>query len=211
MIRQCPSCGTRLAADLDRLSARCPTCREPIAEPPRDPHTPAADGSCCAKHRNNGSVATCERCGNFICSICWTRWHGQVRCIDCVNSDLAGSARLPHEERAHFRQSLLGLIFGIAAWVFTIAALVLMVIGMAGISDDELSSPDPPMQRMMLVLLAMILLLFSPLPGILGVGQSAAAIRGQGNHMIMATLGLVLCGFHSGMILGLFMISLWQA
>ena len=61
-----------------------------------------------------------------------------------------------------------------------------------------------------LVAFAGLLLLASPLPAVLGIGQGAAAIRARGDHMILATAGLLLSGLHVGVLVGMFTFAVWQ-
>jgi hypothetical protein len=86
------------------------------------------------------------------------------------------------------------MVFGGLAWLITLAAFGLM----------SLSRSDGPVDG--LAILGVLLLLPTPPLGLLGVGQGAAAIRARGDHMIMATLGLILSGLHTGAIIGLLML-----
>jgi len=54
-----------------------------------------------------------------------------------------------------------------------------------------------------LVMLGGLTILSSPLPAVVGVGQGAAAIRARGDHMILATIGLVLSGLNVGVFIGM--------
>ena len=47
-----------------------------------------------------------------------------------------------------------------------------------------------------------------PLPAAVGVGQGIAAIRARGDHMILATLGLILSGLNVGVFIGIFSFSI---
>jgi hypothetical protein len=194
----CANCGDPLRGVPEKVGARCPTCREPLYEPARDPHVQASDGSCCAVHPSNGSVGTCQRCGNFVCGVCWTRWHDRSLCSACASRAL-DDGEAPHTSRAHFWQAMLAVIFGVLAWLLTLGAILLMVLGFAMTNQSE--------EMVLLVGVGGLVLLASPFPAVLGVGVAAAAIRARGNHMIMSTIGLVLSGLHAGMIVGLFTFS----
>ena len=91
------------------------------------------------------------------------------------------------------------MVFGIVAWVITLGAVAVMGIGLSG------KEPDVG-----LVGLGFLAMLVTPLPALLGVGQGAAAIRARGDHMILATIGLLLSGLHTGVVLGLFSLALVQ-
>jgi hypothetical protein len=49
-----------------------------------------------------------------------------------------------------------------------------------------------------------LLMLGSTLPSAIGLGQGIAALRARGDHMILATLGLILCGLNVGVCIGLY-------
>jgi hypothetical protein len=200
----CSTCGDPLRSDRERLGARCPNCREPLYEPARDPHHAQSDrgeiaGSKCAAHGKNAAVGTCQRCGNYLCSVCWTRWHDQSLCSACLNRALDSQENTPVQVRAHLRQAILSIIFGILAWLVTLGSMLIMAIGLASGSDA--------IQMQLLVVLGMLVFMGSPLPAILGVGQAAAAIRARGDHMILATIGLLLSGLHTGMLIGMFTVA----
>jgi hypothetical protein len=197
---RCYVCRERLYADREKLGARCPRCREPLYEPPRDPARPIEGqvvDAHCVVHAGNPSVGTCQRCGNFLCAVCRTRWREKVICSDCVGRALEAQETPPEEARAHLRQGILALIFGIVAWAITLLAVVCMAMGMA---EGDI--------KPMLVGIGVLILLVSPLPALLGVGQGAAAIRSRGDHMILATFGLILSGLHVGVVVGIFTVSI---
>ena len=201
MIR-CSRCGNTQYRDRDVIGARCPSCREPLYEAPRDPHVPSGTGSIaagtrCATHPNNAAVAVCERCGNFLCSVCWTRWRSRALCIGCTARALDANEAAPVEVRAHLRQAVLACIGGGLAWLMTLGAGILMALG--------LTAGEP---NAILLGFGVLALLGSPLFSILGVGQGAAAIRARGNHMILATMGLILSGLHVGIVVGMFTVAI---
>src|SRR5207249_2167579 len=140
---------------------------------PRDPHVvaavgPGGQGAMCALHPQNGSVATCQRCGNYVCCVCWTRWQNLPMCLTCVNRGLEKHESTPFAARAHFRQAILAVLFGISAWLLTLFGTVVVLIAAA--KDLEV-----------LAMFGVLALLPAPLPAVLGVGQGAAAIRSRGN------------------------------
>lgn len=192
---RCSYCRAPLDSDRDKVGARCPHCRRPLYEDPRDPHQPgrygAAAGACVA-HPANPSVGACRRCGNFLCSVCRTSWRGQVVCAACVARALEAKEAPPVEARAHFRQAVLGLVLGLAAWATAAGAVALMAAGAA----------SGPQSGLVAIGFGVLLLFASPLPGLLGVGQATAAIRARGDHMILATIGLLLSGLHTGVLVG---------
>jgi hypothetical protein len=202
VVLQCQVCGERVRGEADDIGARCRRCRMPLYEDPRlswGSETGLPDGSRCVAHATNGAVGTCQRCGNFLCAVCRTRWQNQVICMACVERALESQEATPTEVRAHFRQALLAVIFGVLTWLITLGAVLMVTLGFNG---KEL---DP-----VLIGFGFLLLLVTPFPAILGIGQGAAAIRARGDHMILATIGLLLSGIHTGVVIGLFSLALWQ-
>ena len=192
----CIYCRARVNNERDNADARCPECHQPLYESPRDPHqrgTAAEAGNYCATHAANPAVGLCQRCGNYLCTVCRTRWRTQVVCASCIQRALEGREASPAEARAHLRQSVLGLLLGGGAWLASLGAALLMSYG----------ASQGPVQGLVAMGFGGILFLMSPLPAILGVGQAAAAVRARGDHMILATVGLILSGLHTGVALGI--------
>jgi hypothetical protein len=193
MIR-CPQCGERLAGDLDRYGARCPACREPLYDaPPRRRRDPE-DGQC-AVHADNPALGTCGRCGNYLCAVCRTRWRNRWLCAACVDLALERKDAVPTEASAHLRQALLALGLGVGSWLIFLLAFVFVLAGIGS-------------KNLVLVGIGGLIVFVSPLPAIVGMGQGIAAIRTRGDHMILATLGLVLSGLDVGVFIGLFSFSI---
>jgi hypothetical protein len=189
----------------DQIGARCPYCRQPLYEAPRDPRRgrdgawARPDTGWCVEHPKNLAVGTCQRCGNFACLVCWTRWYGKSVCAACVRRALESREVAPERARAHTRQAILSLICGILAWAGTLVALVLIGMGGSAIQDKDPSKAG----FVVFIVFGVMLLMVTPLPGLLGVGQGAAAVRARGNHMVLATIGLVMSGLHTGILVGL--------
>jgi hypothetical protein len=194
---RCPSCRERLSGDLDRHGARCPYCREPLYE--ADPHGPRRrrEVGQCAVHPDNPAASTCQRCGNYVCEVCRTRWRERWLCAACVDRALDRKEAVPAEAAAHLRQALLALVLGAVSWGII---LVGVLVATAAVSSKNIG----------LVVVASLVLLVSPVASILGLGQAVAALRTRGDHMILATIGLILSGLHVGSIVGLLTFSLSQ-
>jgi hypothetical protein len=190
---RCPECRERLTGDAERYGARCPACREPLYD--RPPRRPAVEeDSRCPVHPENPALGSCGRCGNYICETCRTRWRDRWLCAACVDRALETKQDVPAEAQAHLRQALLSLALGVTSWAIFLTAIL---IGTAAASNHSMG----------LVMLAGVIVLVSPLPAVIGVGQGAAAIRCRGDHMILATLGLVLSGLNVGVLIGLLSFS----
>jgi hypothetical protein len=197
---RCPSCDYPLPEDRARLGARCPSCRNALYEPPTRFGRPLRPGeAACTVHPENESIDTCARCGNFFCEICRCRWRDQLLCSACVERALESSEAAPHQERAHFVQSLMGLLAGIGAWV--LAGLGIIVGGLLANS-----SPQGLIAGSLLIVAA---LGCAALAALFGVGLSAAALRARGNHMIMAASGLFLSGLLFGLVSGFIAYNLY--
>jgi hypothetical protein len=99
----------------------------------------------------------------------------------------------PQEARAHFRQAILALGFGVAAWVVILLAVFVITLSSGNIVAASMG------------VLAVIGSLCLSAPG---VAQGAAAIRARGNHMILATCGLLLSAIQAGAVIGLLLVEL---
>src|SRR5262249_47773367 len=139
------------------------------------------------------------RCGNYLCEVCRTRWREQLVCTACIDRALESKEAAPEQARGHRRQAILGLVLGGAAWVLGVLSFFLMMVGMAVLGRGGL----------LLVGLATLGLLAAALPALLGVGQAATALRTRGDHMILATSGLIVSGLYVGLLLGLFSFNFW--
>jgi hypothetical protein len=190
---RCPECGERLPDDPERQGARCPACREPLYDRSRGRRR-GEEGGQCAVHPDNAAAGTCGRCGNYVCDVCRTRWQGRWLCAACVDLALERRDALPAEAAAHLRQALLALGLGVASWVLFLLG---MLLAAAFVGEREVAA----------LVLAGLVILASPLPSLVGLGQGIAAIRARGDHMILATLGLLLTGLNIGAFIGLLSFS----
>ena len=91
---KCPSCRAVLSGSRETLGARCPRCREPLyewhdgSENEARALRPAEEAGRCALHPGNAAVGTCQRCGNYLCAVCWSRWRQHSLCIACLERAL---------------------------------------------------------------------------------------------------------------------------
>ena len=92
---RCPHCRTALYASREELGARCSYCREPLYERIIDEEREErlAAGRRCAAHPGNPAQATCQRCGNYMCWVCRTRWQDKAWCMACVARALEAGDR----------------------------------------------------------------------------------------------------------------------
>src|SRR5205085_447898 len=94
MLGNCIPCGSRLALEPtgELICPECQYCVVWLTLPPDaswaalsapcDPSDPASAGPC-ARHPKNVTRAGCDRCGDFMCGLCWTRIQGRDYCPDC--------------------------------------------------------------------------------------------------------------------------------
>lgn len=199
---RCPKCDERLPSDRDRAGARCPHCREPLYERGGVPRRRDgdADGQC-ATHPEAPSLGTCQRCGNFYCATCRTRWRGQVLCLACVERALDLRETSPEEAKTHFRLAVWSLVCGLGGWVLALFGVLFFFLGLQ-------AGPDNP--RIVLILPGVACLGLSPFASIPGIGLGAAAIRARGDHLILATAGLVLSCLEAGAFIGFCGLSFWR-
>ena len=197
---RCLTCGERIPVDEEQAGSRCPRCREPIYENPRESRSlPATLGaSRCTSHEQNAAIGTCQRCGNFICAVCQTRWRDQVLCLGCVTRGLESKEAIPAEARAHFRQAVLSVLLGGLVWLIGLLSVVMLVAGVA--EGPNLVLAGSGLSRAA----------DDAATGAAGNRSGRGRHSARGDHMILATLGLFLSGLHTGALLGLLTFALWQ-
>jgi hypothetical protein len=196
---RCPFCRERLPDEPERLGARCPRCREALYERPGAIRH-RVDGQCIL-HASSPAVDACQRCGNFYCEVCRTRWHGQVLCLACIERAFETREADPAEARAHYQQALWSFICGLGSWALGLVGFVLMIVGFR-------LGPDSP--GVIAIVPGVLLLMVGPLFALPGVGLGLSAIRRRGDHLILATAGLILSCLQVGTIIGYFSLSAWR-
>jgi hypothetical protein len=119
----------------------------------------------------------------------------------CVERALDSRAASPEEARAHYLQAVWSLICGLAGWAFGLLGIVLMALGFAaGMENPGVVAVVP----------GILLLLGAPAFLVPGLGLGAAAIRTRGDHLILATAGLVLSALMAGAIIGMVCLNVWR-
>ena len=205
----CPSCEYPLPDDRERVGARCPNCRDPLYEPPGRFGRPVREGEgACSVHPECESVGPCGRCGNFMCETCRTRWRDQILCAACVDRVMESKEAAPEQSRTHLRQALTALGMGIGAWVLGVVGFVVAVLAAAvGVAANHGAPTQGTLEVVGLILIAM--LLASGGASAFGIGQAVAVLRVRGNHMILATIGLVVGALYVGMFIGVIAMSIY--
>jgi hypothetical protein len=156
----------------------------------------------CVTHPDNVAAGTCHRCGNFYCSVCRTRWRRQLLCLACLQRALETREASPEEARAHYLQALWSLICGIGGWAAGLLGVVLMAVGLQ-------AGPQDP--SFLAVVLGFFLILGAPAFAVPGLGLGATAIRARGDHLILATAGMVLSALMAGAVVGVICLGIWRS
>lgn len=186
----------------ERIGARCSACREPLYERPISPRLELEeDDGQCVTHPGTAAAGTCQRCGNFYCSVCRSRWRRQLLCLACVEHALENRETSPEEARMHFRQALWSLLCGLGGWATGLLGIVLLGVALA---------EGPQSAAIVLVFPGLLLFLFAPCFAVPGLGLGATAIRNRGDHLILATAGFVLSALMAGATIGMICLNVWR-
>lgn len=69
MQARCPYCQSIFEASAPGVQ-QCPRCQAQVNVPAAAPSAPQVGAASCAQHPDRVALATCERCGNFMCAEC---------------------------------------------------------------------------------------------------------------------------------------------
>lgn len=134
---RCPACRApirREALGLETLEP-CPVCRAPVGatafpavllgDRQRSTALPQAAGTgeaTCFFHDEKRAVASCERCGRFVCQLCDIDLRGEHVCPACVASGRKKGRfkNLENERTLYDRIALLLATIPILMWPFTL-------------------------------------------------------------------------------------------
>jgi len=163
---QCERCHSRfeafLATPTATVAAESASPPAAAAPPPalsaQPPATPAAlatamglppvEGAC-ATHPDNPAITYCERCGDFICQLCYTPTEGRRYCPRCFDL-LYQRGALSFTQR-RFQKARLSIWLGVASilglCMYCVPGLILGIIGLyqgvAALRDID-EHPDLP-------------------------------------------------------------------
>jgi hypothetical protein len=183
---QCPSCEYPLPDDRESVGARCPSCRDPIYEPPTRNARPVRQGeTACVVHAASEAVGNCGRCGNPMCEVCRTSFRDLLLCAACVDRALEAKEGVDQQARAAFRQAATSLGLAGGAWVLFPVAYLMALIGGAGWQ-----------------LAAGVLLFAGVGVALFGVGQAAALLRMRRGRLPLAAAALVAGSLFVGLLIG---------
>ena len=196
----CPYCQVPFAPPHGAPPAtRCPSCGRRVR---LEYGAAARTVALCARHPESHAVETCRRCGNFTCQVCRTRWYDRTFCAECVEHLAREQVdNLYQPQRDHRRSALLALTFGVSGWLLVTLAVVGIVLLASSARMDDYD-----------LRVYVGLLLFAAFQagglGAIGVGHGAAAVRLRGDHMIAATVGLVVSCLLVSVLIGLLVTTL---
>ena len=194
---ECRHCRDVFREPLEKIGARCPTCRLPLFEKDRQ-RAPVVDLGPCAVHTDNVALAKCQRCGKMMCAFCRTRWEEEIVCAECIGQALRDGGVSPSQARTRKRQASFSVALALMGWSVLLLALWPFAALFRG-------SPDrgPATLTLMLFFGSFFFAVFA-------LGQGIAAIRERSQRLAAATCGLTLAGLQLGICLGLMVINIWH-
>lgn len=129
--RICSACGREFAYfRFDARQRPAPASAAAIATTP------------CHQHRDNPSVATCSRCGSFLCSLCRTESEGRTFCPACF-ARLHSEGKLDSTRRELVAWGRLVMVLAVLAWfplygcAFGAAAIGMGIYGLARMKKES--------------------------------------------------------------------------
>jgi hypothetical protein len=194
---ECRYCRDVFRKPVEKIGARCPTCRMPLFEKDRQ-RPPVVDLGPCALHKDNSAVAKCQRCGKMMCALCRTRWDEEIVCAGCLDASLQKGDASPRLVQSQNRQATWSLLLALTGWAF-------LLLTLWPLSSLFKGNPDkgPAHAALFLFFGSFFFALFA-------LGQAAACIRTRGKRLALATCGLSLAGLHLGVCLGLVVLNIWH-
>ena len=194
---ECRYCRDAFRTPLEKIGARCPTCRMPLFEKDRQ-RPPVVDLGPCALHKDNSAVAKCQRCGKMMCALCRSRWDEEIICTGCLDQALKKGEASPRRVHLETRQATWSLLLALCGWGFWLLTLWPLSFLFRGSPDR---SP---------AVFAGVLFFGSFFFALFAIGQAAACIRTRGQRLSMATWALSLAGVHLGLSLGVLFLNIWH-
>jgi hypothetical protein len=192
---ECRHCREVLSQPIEKIGARCPTCRMPLFE--KDRHrAPVVDLGPCGLHADRSAVAKCQHCGKMMCGVCRTRWREETVCTACLDQALRSGGVTPWQARTQNRQAALSVVLASMAWLVLWLAFWPLAALFRGTPDRGAAT------------FALMLFFGSFFFSLFASGQAAAVIRVRGRRLLMATCGLTLAGLHLGVCLGLVVVNI---
>lgn len=194
---ECRYCRDVFHKPLEKIGARCPTCRMPLFEKDRQ-RPPVVDLGPCTIHKENSAVAKCQRCGKMMCALCRTRWDEEMVCAGCLDQSLKDGGASPRLAQMQDRQANWSVLLAVTGWGGFLLTWWPLSALLRGNSDRGQAT------------LALLLFFGSQLFAFFAVGQAAACIRTRGRRLPLATCGLSLAALQVGLSLGLVLLNVWH-
>ena len=194
---ECRHCRDVFRQPMEKIGARCPTCRMPLFEKDRQ-RAPVVDLGPCAVHAGNSAAAKCQRCGKMMCALCRSRWEEEIVCAACLDQALGKGEASPRQARLQNRQASWSISLALAAW-----GLLLLVLAPA----SALFKGAPNQGQ---ATFALVLFFGSFGAALFALGHAAACIRARGRRLPLATCGLSLAGLHLGVCIGILVLNIWH-
>jgi hypothetical protein len=194
---ECRYCRDVFHKPVEKIGARCPTCRMPLFEKDRQ-RPPVVDLGPCALHKDNSAVAKCQRCGKMMCVLCRTRWEEEIVCAACLDLSLEKGEASPKLAEAQNRQAAWSVALAVGGWS-------LLLLTLWPLSALFKGSPERSP-----AVLTLMLFYGSFFPALFALGQAVACIRVRGKRLSLATWGLSLAGLQLGMCLGILFLNIWH-
>jgi hypothetical protein len=197
---ECPHCYRLFRGEPEKLGARCPKCRQPLFE--RAPKRRPADKDLgpCARHPQSAAVAKCVRCTKLMCVVCRTRWQEEASCPECIELSVASGEPSAQETLRQQRQAWAGVVLAGMGWFMSFLVfwpLVSLHSGAGGYTSLWIN-------------LGLFFYFTSLVPGLVALGQCAAALRLRGPLKQLAAGGLAASGLQIGLLVGIIVLNLWH-
>src|SRR5207244_404845 len=124
--------------------------------------------------------------------------HEEIVCPQCVDNSIADDEPSPQEAQMQTKQAWFSVIFAVAGWT-------VLLLTLAPYSSFQQPPVTPTVK-----FLTYTLFLGSFLPAIFGLGYAVAAVRLRGDHLKLATCGLVSAGSQLGLAIAVIVLNLWH-
>ncbi len=96
----------------------------PLRPAPAAPALEPGAATPCARHARNPAIATCERCGAFMCGLCRTDADGKALCMPCFER-LRGDGAIADTRTTFKSWRTLGLHLGVLGLLLSPVGLIL--------------------------------------------------------------------------------------
>ena len=196
----CPHCEFSFQADRELTGSRCPSCHDPLYEPPSRITRRSKPGEpVCAVHPESESLGTCTRCRKNYCETCRCRWQDQIVCFECVKKILQSAGGHSTSGKMDNRETMISILSGFLA-VFFVAFAIFVI------KKYQLSGGDSETGfGFILFMLYLLIALFS----IFAIGMGSSVVRGNRLRVMIGLQGIVLGGICIAFLMANMAWNLW--